>query len=82
MTDAPELSCKEVVELVTEYLTGHLSAAERARFEHHLADCPGCTTYLQQMTTTVELTGELDEAALTDEAKQELLDTFRRWKKA
>jgi anti-sigma factor RsiW len=81
MTDAMELTCKEVVELVTDYLTASMPTAERARFEEHLATCPGCTTYLQQMQTTVELTGQVDEASLSDEAKQELLDTFRRWKK-
>ena len=81
MTDALELTCKEVVELVTRYLTGSMPAAERERFDEHLATCPGCTTYLQQMRTTVELTGRLDEAEVGDDAKHELLETFRRWKK-
>jgi len=81
MTDAHELSCKEVVELVNDYLGGHMSAPDRARFEQHLAECDGCTTYLQQMTTTIALSGRLGEDSLPDDVKRDLLDAFRRWKK-
>ena len=76
-----ELTCREVVELVNDYLGAVMAAADRARFEEHLADCPGCTTYLQQMRTTVELTGRLHEDTVPDDVKRDLLDTFRRWKK-
>jgi anti-sigma factor RsiW len=81
MTDVPELTCKEVVELVNDYLGGAMAASDRARFESHLAACDGCTTYLQQMKTTVELTGRLGEDSLADDAKHDLLEAFRRWKK-
>ena len=81
MTDVPELTCKEVVELVNDYLGGAMSASDRARFEHHLTECDGCTIYLQQMKTTVELSGRLGEDSLTDDAKRDLLEAFRRWKK-
>jgi anti-sigma factor RsiW len=81
MTDALELTCKEVVELVNDYLTGAMAVPDRDRFEEHLATCPCCITYVQQMKTTVELTGRLGEAAVGDDAKHELLDAFRRWKK-
>ena len=37
MTTSRELTCQELVELVTDYLEGALPAAERARFEAHLA---------------------------------------------
>ena len=33
----PELVCQQVVELVTDYLEGALSEADRRRFERHLA---------------------------------------------
>jgi anti-sigma factor RsiW len=39
-----DLRCRELVELVTDYLEGALAPAERARFEAHVADCPGCET--------------------------------------
>ncbi len=59
-----ELTCKELVELVTDYLEGVLPPAERRRFEEHLAGCQGCWNYLQQMRATIRLTGQLTEEAI------------------
>ena len=53
-----DITCQELVELVTGYLEGALPARERERFEHHLALCPGCVIYVEQMRETVRLTGE------------------------
>ncbi len=78
---ADELSCQELVELVTEYLEGSLPPPERARFEAHLAECPGCRAYLQQMRITIRLTGRLNENGLSPQATQELLEIFRNWKR-
>ncbi len=75
-----EMTCRELVELVTDYLEGTLPAAERARFEAHLADCPDCTNYLDQMRRTVQLLGTLSEETITPEAKERLLWAFRDWK--
>jgi len=49
------LRCRDVVELVTDYLEGALSARTRARFERHLARCRGCAAYLQQIREVVRL---------------------------
>jgi anti-sigma factor RsiW len=76
-----ELTCQEVVELVTDYLGDALPAADRARFDAHLATCDPCTEYLRQMRTTIELSGRLDADALPEEVKRDLVDAFRRWKK-
>ena len=61
---AAYLSCQELVELVTDYLEDRLPPAERERFEGHLALCPGCDTYVEQMRETIRLTGELTEQAI------------------
>jgi len=68
-----------MVELMTEYLEGAMTAPERDRFEHHLSDCPGCRRYLDQVRTTIRLTGSLTEEALPSEAWDELLVAFRDW---
>jgi anti-sigma factor RsiW len=52
-----DLSCRELVELATDYLEGALPEAERARFEAHLAHCAGCETYLEQVRATIALVG-------------------------
>jgi predicted anti-sigma-YlaC factor YlaD len=80
MTEDGTLSCQELVELVTSYLDGSLTARDRARFEEHIAVCNGCTNYLEQMRTTIRLTGMLTPEQLTPEASSELLDAFRSWR--
>jgi predicted anti-sigma-YlaC factor YlaD len=77
---AAELTCKEVVEIVTDYLEGVMSAEDRARFDAHLSVCEGCTRYLQQMRETIRLTGMLTEEQVPEEHKQRLLEAFRGWK--
>ena len=79
MAPAEDLSCAELVELVTEYLDGALPAQERARFEGHLTVCDSCVTYLDQMRTTIELTGRLRVDDLSPEVTAELVEAFRGW---
>jgi anti-sigma factor RsiW len=75
-----DLSCQELVELVTDYLDGALAPAERARFDAHLADCTGCDRYLAQMRTTIALTR--DSGALGEQPDvRGLLAAFRDWKR-
>ena len=82
MNDVVEqLSCQELVELVTDYLEDALPADERARFERHIGSCGGCTRYLEQMRTTIRVTGELRPDDLSADAERTLLDAFRGWKR-
>lgn len=74
------LVCREVVELVTDYLEGALPRDERRRFEAHLAGCPHCTEYLAQMRTTIRLTGRLEPDDLTAEMREDLGELYRRWR--
>jgi len=75
-----DLTCQELVELVTAYIEGALTLHERARFEAHLAVCRGCTTYLEQMRQTISLLGTLTETTMSPHARDDLLGAFRRWK--
>jgi anti-sigma factor RsiW len=75
-----ELTCKELVELVTAYFDGALPSDERARFERHLAGCGGCTVYVEQMRQTITLVGGLREQDVSPEAERSLLHAFRDWK--
>ena len=75
-----DLTCKELVELVTGYLEGTLSGRQRRRFEAHLAACDGCTGYLAQMAITIRITGRLSEEQVDGEQRAVLLAAFRDWK--
>ena len=78
---ADQLSCQELVELVTEYLDDALPLADRARFEAHIAGCDGCTGYLEQIRLTIASTGRLASEQLDPAAEAALLDAFRDWKR-
>jgi anti-sigma factor RsiW len=75
-----ELTCKELVELVTDYVEDALPDDERMRFEDHLAGCTGCRRYLEQMRTTIRTVGQLREDDLSPMARADLLAVFRNWK--
>ena len=74
------LTCKEVVEIVSDYLEGALSPEDRARFDQHLAACDGCTHYVEQMRETIRLTGMLTEEQVPVDQRQRLRQAFRDWK--
>jgi anti-sigma factor RsiW len=75
-----DLSCRELVELVTDYLEDALPSAERARFESHIATCDGCDAYLIQMRETIVVLGTLPADALSSTAEERLRAAFRDWR--
>jgi len=76
-----KLSCRELVELVTDYLDGTLSRRDRARFDAHVAACANCTQYVEQFRETIRLTGTLSESDVSPEAAEALLAQFAEWKR-
>jgi anti-sigma factor RsiW len=80
MLPEPELTCAQLVELVTDYLEGQLPRDERRRFDEHVAVCEGCAAYLEQMRATIAAAGRLRENDLPPELEQRLLGAFRDWR--
>ncbi|MGH2460783.1 MAG: anti-sigma factor family protein [Chloroflexota bacterium] len=81
MSPSSGLTCREFVELVTEFLEGTMPGEDRSRFEQHLAICPGCATYVDQMRQTISLVGRIAEESIPTEAQAVLLRAFRDWRK-
>jgi len=75
------LTCKEVTQLVTEYLEGRMPILQRASFQLHLGMCRHCRAYLRQMRTTIQTLGKLPPEPIPDAVRNELLARFRmmRW---
>jgi predicted anti-sigma-YlaC factor YlaD len=73
------MTCREVVDLLTDYLEGVLPALASARVEEHLATCPDCTTYLEQLRTTIGTLGRLREEDVPAGVLDELVEAFRTW---
>ena len=82
MTKPDDLSCRELVELVNDYLEGALPLEERTRFEYHLVYCEACEIYLDQMRRTIETVGRLREDEADPAALDGLLHVFRGWRRA
>jgi anti-sigma factor RsiW len=75
-----DMTCRELVEIVTDFIEGAMPARERSRFEEHLVMCDGCANYVEQMRETRRAVGALREESISPEARDALLGAFRRWK--
>lgn len=74
------MHCKEVVEVVTDYIEGTMAAADRVRFEEHLKLCPYCVEYVEQIRSTISALGKAPEEPPDPHTQARLLDAFRDWK--
>ena len=74
-----DLACREVVELVTDYLEGSLDDRDRDRFERHLVGCDGCAAYLGQMQVTLRVAGRIEPEAIDPVFRERLMTAFRGW---
>jgi anti-sigma factor RsiW len=70
------IRCDQLVELVTDYLEGVLDEATMAEFDAHLALCPGCAEYLEQIRSTARNLGRISLDGLSDSARARLLAAF------
>jgi anti-sigma factor RsiW len=82
MPDLPEMPCRELVEVITDYLEGALPDRDRVRFEAHLAECDACREYVAQFEQTIALSGRVEPEQLPPALQDELLSAFRAWRDA
>jgi anti-sigma factor RsiW len=80
--ETDEITCQQLVELVTDYLEAVLPEPERTRLEAHLAECPYCEEYIAQMRQTIDAVGELSLEVISRERQEQLLEAFRGWRRA
>ena len=76
-----DITCKEIVKLVNDYVEGALRPDEREAVELHLNLCDGCTDYLQQLRLAIALTGRLPADALSRQLEEELCAAFRSFRR-
>ncbi len=78
MTDAQtQISCREFVELVTDYIEDQLAEARRIEVEIHLGQCDGCETYLEQIRQTIAALRTLARAEDFPRTREQALAAFR-----
>jgi anti-sigma factor RsiW len=75
----PEMPCRELVEVISDYLDGALPPRDRLRFDAHLAECPPCTEYVEQFRRTIAVAGRVEPEELSPAMREDLLRAFRGW---
>lgn len=78
-TDVEHVTCREFVELLTDYLEGTLAAEERAEIERHIVICRGCSNYVEQFRSTIGLLGRIAADEPDDAQANAALAIFRGW---
>ena len=73
-----DIACADVVEIVTDYLEGSLPPGRAQAVERHLATCPGCTEYVEQMRTLAGSIGGVTAESLPPELRAGLIAAFRK----
>jgi hypothetical protein len=68
-----DLTCRELVELVTDYLERALPDDVRVRLERHLGDCGDCHEYLRQIELTIATVGRPRDDDLPPRLRDALL---------
>jgi anti-sigma factor RsiW len=72
-----QLSCQELVELVTAYLEGQLDPSREGALDAHLQLCDGCGAYVEQMRQTVIALRRLGNGeGISPEARAAVLAAF------
>jgi anti-sigma factor RsiW len=74
------LVCRDAVSLIGGYLDGALSPKDRRRLEAHLATCPHCAEYVDQLRATIALAGHQAPPVLEPQTEQALSELFQRWR--
>ncbi|MGH3330304.1 MAG: anti-sigma factor family protein [Nocardioidaceae bacterium] len=72
-----DVRCREVVDLLTDYLEGAMPPEQRAALEQHLLTCEGCTNYVEQLRMSIALTGRLQEEDVPPQVMDRILNMFR-----
>jgi len=81
-TDVEHVTCRELVEILTDYLEGALDPAGRVEIERHIVICRGCSNYVEQMRSTIDLLGRIAADEPAEGQSDRLLEMFRQWQAA
>ena len=58
------MTCRELANLLIDYVSGELAQEHRERLDHHLSKCPPCVAYVETYTLTIKLTRKLPDEPL------------------
>jgi anti-sigma factor RsiW len=71
------MTCRQLVELLVDFLDGDLPDERRRLLEAHLALCEPCLTYLETYKVTIRMTRRLPDVAPPPELLEKLKAAMR-----
>ena len=74
---AEKIGCREVVDLLADYLDGELSSEIVKGLEEHLSGCDSCTAFLNTYRQTIALSEKLKYGDIPPELRRRLRDFLR-----
>ncbi len=75
---ANHITCRQLVELVSDYLEQALESGDAELFEQHLVYCAGCEHYVDEMRRTIVLGARLRDDDVPAETLERLQAEFRK----
>lgn len=74
------LVCRDAVALMTDFLENRLAVRDVRLLRQHLANCPHCTEYLEQLRVTITTLGSVTPDDLSDDALDAFVEIYREWR--
>ena len=71
-------SCKQITDLVLDYLNDKLRPAVKRDFERHLRICPDCVHFLNTYKKTVSVTGTVRSEEIPAAVKDSIVGFLRK----
>lgn len=66
------MTCRELADILHDYLAQELADEQRARIQSHLDACPECVHFVQTYQLTIQVSRQLPPAPLPAEVLQRL----------
>lgn len=71
-------TCRQMTDLVFDYLNGKLALSVKRDFEQHLSICPDCVSFLKTYKTTVAMTRSIKAERLPPKVQKIILAFLRK----
>lgn len=68
------MKCRELAELLVDYVAGDLAPEMADHIKHHLCECGPCVRFVETYQVTIKLTRKLPCAEMPPELMQRLKD--------
>ena len=72
-----EIECRQIAELLGDYLDGTLPSHTRQLIDFHIDGCPPCVAFINTYRGTMSATRNLADVAIPSELKKRLLAVLK-----